>query len=62
MASCLATLLEDKILVRNKTVVTTNIKKASKIELGVKWYLTRSPLCNNSHTLKVDFIFVIKIM
>lgn len=62
MASRLATLLEDKILVINKTVVTTNTKKARKTELGVKWYLTRFPLGNNSQTLKVDFIFVIKMM
>lgn len=62
MASRVATLLEDKILVLNKAVVTTNTKKARKIDLGVKWYLTRSPLGDNSHTFKVDFIFDIKMM
>ena len=35
MASCLATLLENKGLVLNKTAVTTNIKKARKIDLQV---------------------------
>lgn len=62
MASRVATLLEDKILVLNKAVVTTNTMKARKIDLGVKWYLTRSPLGDNSYTFKVDFIFDIKMM
>ena len=33
MASRLATLLEDKILVINETIVTTNTKKAREIDL-----------------------------